>query len=60
MHIRGSYIPLALTVRKNGQNTAKRVEKRCCALYTTHIKPVLQQIMLLTGLNIGGKTRSFS
>ena len=30
------------------------------ARYATHIKPVLQQIKLLTGLNIGGKTRSFS
>ena len=26
--------------------------------YTTHIKPVWQQIMLLTGLNMGGKTRN--
>ena len=24
--------------------------------FTTHIKPVLQQIRLLTGLNMGGKT----
>ena len=24
--------------------------------FTTHIKPVLQQISLLTGLNVGGKT----
>ena len=26
--------------------------------FTTHIKPVLQQIRLLTGLNVSGKTRS--
>ena len=26
------------------------------ARFTTHIKPVLQQIRLLTGLNMGGKT----
>ena len=26
------------------------------ARFTTHIKPVLQQIRLLTGLNVGGKT----
>ena len=25
------------------------------ARFTTHIKPVLQQIRLLTGLNVGGK-----
>ena len=28
------------------------------ARFTTHIKPVLQQIRLLTGLNVGGKTRN--
>ena len=28
------------------------------ARFTTHIKPVLQQIRLLTGLNEGGKTRN--
>ena len=28
------------------------------ARFTTPIKPVLQQIRLLTGLNVGGKTRS--
>ena len=27
---------------------------------TTHIKPVLQQIRLLTGLNMGGKTRNIA
>ena len=26
--------------------------------FTTHIKPVLQQIKLLTGLNVGGKTQN--
>ena len=30
------------------------------ALYTTRIKPVLQQIRLLTGLNLGGKTRNIA
>ena len=28
--------------------------------FTTHIKPVLQQIRLLTGLNVGGKTRNIT
>ena len=28
------------------------------ARFTTHIKPVLQQIRLLTGLNVVGKTRN--
>ena len=28
------------------------------ARFSTHIKPVLQQIRLLTGLNVGGKTRN--
>ena len=27
---------------------------------TTHIKPVLQQIRLLTALNMGGKTRNIA
>ena len=30
------------------------------APFTTHIKPVLQQIRLLTGLNFGGKTRNIA
>ena len=28
--------------------------------FTTHIKPVLEQIRLLTGLNMGGKTRNIA
>ena len=28
--------------------------------FTTHIKPVLQQIRLLAGLNVGGKTRNIA
>ena len=28
--------------------------------FATHIKPVLQQIRLLTGLNVGGKTRNIA
>ena len=28
------------------------------ARFTTHIKPVLQQIRLLTGLNVGGRTHN--
>ena len=28
--------------------------------FPTHIKPVLQQIRLLTGLNMGGKTRNIA
>ena len=42
------------------------VLQHCCktrlncdvASFTTHIKHVLQQIRLLTGLNMGGKTRN--
>ena len=30
------------------------------ARFTIHIKPVLQQIRLLTGLNLGGKTRNIA
>ena len=30
------------------------------ARFTTHIKPVLQQITLLTGLNVGGKTHNIA
>ena len=30
------------------------------ARFTTHIKPVLQQMRLLTGLNMGGKTRNIA
>ena len=30
------------------------------ARFTTHIKPVSQQIRLLTGLNVGGKTRKIA
>ena len=30
------------------------------ARFTTLIKPVLQQIRLLTGLNVGGKTRNIA
>ena len=35
---------------------AKRVENRCCAFYT-HIKPILQQIRFLTGLNEVGQLK---
>ena len=55
-------------VRKNGQ------QKTCnlfatllqnelnsnIARFTTHIKTVFQQIRLLTGLNMGGKTRNIA
>ena len=37
---------------------AKRVADNDVARFTTHIKPVLQQIRLLTGLNVGGKTQN--
>ena len=57
-----------LKVRKNGQQ--KRATCFATLLYnelnsdvtrfTTHIKPVLQQIRLLTGLNVGGKTRNIA
>ena len=30
------------------------------ARFTTHIKPVSQQLRLLTGLNEGGKTRNIA
>ena len=30
------------------------------ARFTSHIKPVLQQIRLLTGLNVGGETRNIA
>ena len=30
------------------------------ARFTTHIKPLSQQIRLLTGLNVGGKTRKIA
>ena len=30
------------------------------ARFTTHIKPVLQQIRLLTGLNVGGQKRNLA
>ena len=30
------------------------------ARYTAHIKPVLQQIRLLPGLNMGGETRNIA
>jgi len=33
---------------------------RDAARYTTHIKPVLQRISLLAGLNVGGKTRNIA
>ena len=44
------------------------VLQHCCktrlncdvASFTTHVKPVLQQIRLLTGLNVGGKTRNIA
>ena len=52
-------------VRKNGQKK-KRATRLATLLqnklnsdvvrFTIHIKPVLQQISLLTGLNVGGKT----
>ena len=59
---------LCLKVRKNGQQktynlfcniAAKRVDSDV-ARYKAHVKPVLQQIRLLTGLNMGGKTRRTS
>ena len=57
-----------LKVRKNGQqktcslfcNIAANELNSVVARFTTHIKPVLQQIRLLTGLNVGGKTRNIA
>ena len=57
------------------KGTEKRASKNCAtclatllqtelnsdvARVTTHIKPVLEQIRLLTGLNVGGKTRNIT
>ena len=55
-------------VRKNGQQKnatclATLLQKELnsdVARFTTHNKPVLQQIRLLTGLNVGGKTRNIA
>ena len=64
MHYHSSL--LFLKVRKNGQQkscnlSCKLLQKELnndVARFTTHIKPVLKQIRLLTGLNEGGKTRN--
>ena len=55
-------------VRKNGQqktcnlscNIAQNKLNSYVARFTIHIKPVLQQIRLLTGLKVGGKTRNIA
>ena len=59
---------LCLKVRKNGHKkhttcfaTLLQNELNSdVARYKAHVKPVLQQIRLLTGLNMGGKTRRTS
>ena len=64
MHYHSSL--LFLKVRKNGQQkscnlSCKLLQKELnndVVRFTTHIKPVLKQIRLLTGLNEGGKTRN--
>ena len=66
--IQGKSTLVRVKVRKNGQQ--KTCNLICLATllqnelnsdvarFTTHIKPVLQQVRLLTGLNMGGKTGS--
>ena len=44
-------------VQKNGQQSELNTD---VARFTIHIKPVLQQIRLLTGLNMGVKTRNIA
>ena len=64
MHYHSSL--LFLKVRENGQQkscnlSCKLLQKELnndVVRFTTHIKPVLKQIRLLTGLNEGGKTRN--
>ena len=62
--IQGKSTLVRVKVRKNGQqktcnlscNTAAKQVDSDVARSTTHIKPLLPQIRLLTGLNMGGKT----
>ena len=62
-----------LTIELKCGKTGKKKEHATClatllqdelnsddARFTTHRKPVLQQIKLLTGLNMGGKTRKIA
>ena len=59
---------LSFKVRKNGQQKTSTCFATLLqndlnndvARYTTQIKPVLLQIRLLTGLNMGGKTRNIA
>ena len=59
---------LSFKVRKNGQQKTSTCFATLLqndlnndvARYTTHIKPVLLQIRLLTGLNMSGKTRNIA
>ena len=46
---------LVLSANKGTENRATKNVQRV-ARFTSHIKPVLQQIRLLTGLDMGGKT----
>ena len=68
-NVRGSKKPkFALKVRKNGQQKrttclATLLQNKLnsdVARFTTHIKPVLRQIRLLTSLNVGGKIRNIA
>ena len=57
-----------LKLRENGRQKhatyhATRLQNELnsdVARFTTHIKPVLQQIRLLIGLKVGGKTRNIA
>ena len=51
----GKCLLLVLSANKGTENRATKNVQRV-ARFTSHIKPVLQQIRLLTGLDMGGKT----
>ena len=68
-HVRELDLPrVKLKLRKNGQQKhanchatmLKNELNSDVARFTTHIKPVLQQIRLLTGLNRGGTRRNIA
>ena len=66
--IQGKSTLVRVKVRKNRQqkkcnlscNIAVNELNSHVARFATHINPVLQQIRLLTGLNVGGKSRNIA
>ena len=72
--ITANIFPAKISSRVNQYSLTLGTEKRATCLatllenelysdvvrFTTHIKPVLQQIRLLTGLNVRGKTRNIA